>query len=170
MSAKLLTPTSRTGARMRGSLAAAIAKLREDVQEQALRSAVYAGAKVLAAELEARVPVDDGVLKDAIYTKHVDGRSNTQQQVYHVGVNVKKASHWFNVEYGHWRVNVVFRGPDGKVVATRQRLPEPVWVPASPYLRPTWDTRADDALRAMQRRLPQRLRELRAESSVQAPA
>lgn len=155
---------TRAGARMRGSLVDVLAQLQEDVRGKALRSAVYAGAKVLADELEVRVPVDEGVLKDAIYTHHDDRRSGNGQQIYQVGVNKSKAPHWYNVEYGHWRINVVLR-VNGRWVATKDRLPTPVWTPAHPYLRPTAD-RMPEALRAMQRRLAQRVRELTSGSST----
>jgi hypothetical protein len=160
--AEFFAADSRAGARMRGSLSGALQQLREDVQTKALRSAVYAGAKVLTDELEVRVAMlggGDGTLKKAIYTHHDDKRSGAGQQVYQVGVNKVKAPHWFNVEYGHWRVNVVVRGPNGRVLATKDRLPTPVWTPAHPYLRPTAD-RMPEAVRAMQRRLVQRVREL----------
>lgn len=147
------------GARMRGSLSAALAQLADDVQNNVLRSAVYAGAKVLAAELEVRTPVDSGGLKDAIYTFHDPKKSTHGKQVYAVGVNKTKAPHWFNVEYGHWRVNVVVR-VNGKFIATKDRLLEPVWVPAHPYLRPT-AAKMPEAVRAMQRRLVQRIRDER---------
>lgn len=162
-------PDSKAGAAMRGSLVGALQQLRTDVQTQALRSAVYAGAKVLADELEVRVPVDSGTLKGSIYSWHDDRRSTGTRQVYVVGVNKRKAPHWFNVEYGHWRVNVVVRGPGGRVIATKDRLPTPEWVPARPYLRPTAD-RMPEAVRAMQRRLAQRIRELRAGQKGEAAA
>lgn len=166
--AEFFAADSRAGARMRGSMVDALQQLREDVQTKALRSAVYAGAKVLADELEVRVPVDDGQLKAAVYTHHDDERSVNGRQIYQVGVNKKKAPHWFNVEYGHWRINVVVRGPGGRVLATKERLPTPVWTPAHPYLRPTAD-RMPEAVRAMQRRLVQRVRELM-QPNTQAPA
>lgn len=154
------------GATMRGSLSAALQQYAQDVQTKVLRSAVYAGAKVLADELLVRAPQGPtGNLKDAVYTWHDDKQSVDGLQVYAVGVNKVKAPHWFNVEYGHWRVNVVYRGPDGRLIPTKQRLPKPVWVPAHPYLRPTAG-RMPDALRAMQRRLVERLREVKAEGAA----
>lgn len=155
-----------SGAKLRGSLSDALQQYAADVQEKVLRSAVYAGAKVLADELYIRAPLGPtGNLKDAVYTFHDDKQSVGGVQVYAVGVNKVKAPHWANVEYGHWRVNVVYRGPDGKLIPTKQRLPTPVWVPAHPYLRPTAG-RMPDALRAMQRRLVERLREVKTEGAA----
>lgn len=165
---RLFAPDTKSGAAMTGSMVGALQQLRDDVQTQALRSAVYAGAKLLADELERRVPVDDGQLKGAVYTWHDDKRSRDGRQLYVVGVNKKQAPHWFVVEYGHWRVNVVYR-VGNRVIPTKQRLPTPVWTPARPYLRPTADRMAD-AVRAMQARLAERLRELRSDPSAVATA
>ena len=157
---------SRAGAQIRSSLSGALAAFADEVREKALRSAVYAGAKVLSTELElrTRAMAGTGELADAVYHYHDDKKSRGGRQVYAVGVNKVKAPHWFVVEYGHYRYNVVFRGPNGELIPTKARLPAPVWVPAMPYLRPTWDTKGAEAVRAMQRRLVERIRELRAEA------
>lgn len=165
-SASYFAPDSKAGARMRSGLSSALSAFSAAVQDKALRSAVFAGAKVLSAELTQRVPVDEGTLKGAIYHWHDDARSVGGKQVYAVGVNKRIASHWFNVEYGHWRVNVVHRGPSGQIIPAKARLPAPVWTPARPYLRPTWDAKATEAVRAMQRRLIERIRELAAEQAA----
>lgn len=129
---------------------------------------------------------DKGVLARSVYHWHDDKQSNAHHQVYAVGVNKVEARHWFNVEYGHWRYNylvptgdvanmlkygkAVVRGADGKTFLPLKKLmPAPKWVPASPYLRPTWDAKAQEALRAMQHRLIERIRELRAEGANAAP-
>ena len=164
--ARFFAPDTRAGAQVRGSIVGALQRLQADVQDKALRSAVYAGARLLGEELERRIPVDDGQLKASAYTWHDDRRSGGGRQVYVVGVNKRQAPHWFNVEYGHWRINVVIRIGD-RIVPTKARLPQPVWTPAHPYLRPTAD-RMPEAVRAMQRRLVERLRELRATPSAEA--
>lgn len=152
-------PDSKAGAAMRGSLVDALRGYTTAVQETALRSAVFAGAKVLANELNLRVPVDDGVLKDAIYTYHDDRKSVDGRQVYAVGVNKGKAPHWFNVEYGHVRVNAGFY-QGGKWIPLKARLDQPAWVMPRPYLRPTWDAKGAEAVQAMQARMREKLREL----------
>lgn len=157
---RYFAPDSKAGAQMVGSLSESLAQLREDLRDKALRSAVHAGAKLLFDELRVRVPVDQGTLYGAIYEWRDIKQSTDARQVYAVGVNKRKAPHWFNVEYGHWRVNVVVRGPGGQFMATRERLQAPVWVAAHPYLRPAWDTRSADALQAMRKRLGERVAEL----------
>lgn len=147
--------------RMRGSLTAALQQLTTDVRDKALRSAVRAGADLLYNEMRARVPVVSGQLKAAIYQYHDDRKSVDGRQVYAVGPNKRKAPHWFVVENGHWRINKVVV-TNGKAVFTKERLPQPVWVPAVPYIRPTWDAKSGQLVRTMQHRLIERLRELRA--------
>ena len=159
-------PDSKAGAAMRGSLVDALRQYSTAVQESALRSAVYAGAKVLAAELERRVPVDDGVLKDAIYSYHDDRKSVDGRQVYAVGVNKGKAPHWFNVEYGHFRVNAGYY-VGAKWIPLKARLADPAWVMPKPYLRPTWDAKGAEAVQAMQARMREKLRELSAAGPTQ---
>lgn len=156
-------PDSRAGCRLQGSLADALAQIGEQVQEKVLRSGLHAGARVLYDELKHRAP---GSLADAVYEYHDVRRSRDGRQIYIVGVNKRQAPHWFNVEYGHWRVNVVYRdATTGKIIPTQQRLPRPVWTPAHPYLRPTWDSQAGAAIDAVQRRMAERLGELTAVAS-----
>lgn len=170
----LLVPSQKTTAKMRGSLSDALRKLSTDMQDKILRPAVFEGADLLARELEVRAPSHKGVLKSAIYTKHLERKSVNGHQAYAVGVNVKKAPHWHLVEFGHWRFNrsaggkfwLKSRGKNkGRGAAANTlpgALPKPEWVPAHPYLRPTAD-RMPDAIRAMQRRLVSRMREVMAE-------
>lgn len=129
------------------------------VQEKVLRSAAYAGAKVFYDEMRLRVPVDEGQLYGAIYHYHLEKKSDATHQFYAIGPNKKKAPHWYNVEYGHWRVNkVTFK--NGRWYFSRERLPVPVWIPGKPYVRPTYDAKAQAALTAMKRRFGERLSEV----------
>jgi len=129
------------------------------IREKVLRSAAYAGARVFYDEVRLRVPVGEGQLYGSIYHYHIDRVSNDNKQIYAIGPNKKKAPHWYNVEYGHWRVNVLLRR-GGRWIATKQRLPAPVWVPGKPYMRPSYDAKKADAIKAMQVRFEQRLREV----------
>lgn len=141
------------------AIAAQLRALGDAVESKCIRPAAYAGAKLLYDELKLRAPVGPtGKLNAAVYHWHDDKRSVDGQEWYAVGVNVKKAPHWALVEYGHWRVNKAVP-IDGKLTFTKERLPAPVWVPAVPYLRPTAD-RMPDAIRAMQDRLAEKVREL----------
>lgn len=153
---------AKASARIQGSLVAKLEQLSEQVQGPALRSAAHAGAEVVYNELHARVPRHSGALKSAIYRWHDDKASVPGRQVYAAGVNMAKAPHWHNVEYGHWRINVVVRDAAGRMVFTKERLPQPVWVPASPYLRPAFEAARATAEQAMRQRFYARLAELRA--------
>lgn len=160
--AQWFTPDHRAGAKMSASLADQLAALSAGMEQHALRSAAYAGAQVLSSEVETRVaPMSkSGLLRSAIYHVHVARLSGPTRQVYEVGVNKGKAPHWHQIEYGHWRINVVVRGKNGELITLKQRLPQPAWLPAHPYLRPAWNAKAREAIEAMQRRLAQRIGEL----------
>jgi hypothetical protein len=146
------------------SASEALLALEDVIKEKVLRSAAYAGAEIFYREVRMRVPVDEGTLFDSIYHYHLDNKSGPTKQMYAIGPNKKKAPHWYNVEYGHWRVNVVHR-VGGRFVATKTRLPVPLWVPGKPYVRPAYEAANQVALKAMQVRFAQRLREVMSEVS-----
>jgi len=156
------------------SLSAAIARLASpEAVDAVLRPAAYAGAQVIYAELRAKVPVHKGVLKESLYRWHDKNRSKLgKSQIYMVGPNKQEARHWANVEFGHWRYN---RSAKGKWLRSKigkgrgpsahggpGALKTPVWVPAHPYLRPTWEAHKADAVRAMRTRAMERLRDVMA--------
>lgn len=170
------SPDRKASVRIDESIVGALEKLRADLQTKVLRSAAYAGAKLLADEMVVRAPVDAGTLRNAIYTWHDDKQSGPLKQVYFVGVNKREASHWFWIEYGHWRYNQSVNGywqkskskPNARGPSAHDlpsALPSPVWVPAVPYIRPTAD-RMGDAIQAMQARLAERLREISSEAGA----
>lgn len=167
---------ARAGAEMKSSMAAALSSFSEHVSGKILRSVAHAGAEVLYNELKLRTPITKtGNLNAAIYQYFDKRRGTDHRSIYWVGVNKAKAPHWHNVEYGHMRVNVlipirpgmvvkpgvkVVQGRDGRsYIATRERLPAPIQVPARPYLRPTWDAKAQEAVNAMTRRFYEKVRE-----------
>ena len=174
---RLFAPDQKAGAQLGGSLADSIAQFKADVTDKALRSGIYAGARLLYDELKLRTPVGPtGTLNAAVYHWHDDKRSVNGKQIYRIGVNKGKAPHWFNVEYGHWQTNylvpleqvphperytkAIVTGQDGKqYLATRRRLPAPRWVPAHPYLRPTAD-HMPQAIAAAKARLAERIGQL----------
>lgn len=145
-------------------LDAALAQLEGPILEQVLRSGARAGAVVLYDELKLRTlgfKESSGTIHRAIYHWFDTKRSTPTRKTYMIGVNKSEAPHWHNVEYGHWRVNFVYRDrATGKLIPTRRRLPAPKWVAASPYLRPAWDAKSDDAMRAIPVRMRQRMDEL----------
>lgn len=146
--------------KIHGDMKGALRKLGGEDMTRALRSGVYAAAKVLYTDMLLRVPIHEGGLVDAIYHWHDDKLSTATRQVYRIGPNKAKAPHWHLVEYGHWRRNVVYRDKrTGRMIATRKRLEVPVWVPAYPYIRPTYDGMIGNAMSAAKIRLKQRVGE-----------
>jgi HK97 gp10 family phage protein len=159
---QLFPKNSLVGITVTSNAGAALRQFADEIRQKALRSAAHAGAEVMYAEMRLRVPVDEGTLYGSIYQWHDENRSGFNRQVYVVGPNKKKAPHWHLLEYGHWRVNVVIR--DGsRWIATKERLPQPKWVPAVPYARPTFDSKAAVAVEAMKLRLAARIEEIKAE-------
>lgn len=143
---------------LRGSLSASVRAFRERLDDDALRKAAGAGAKVLYDEIHVRVPVDEGLLRSAVYRYYDKARSVAGRHTYSIGVNKKKAPHWHLLEFGHWLVNVTTRLPNGQIIATKERLPVPKWIPAVPYLRPSFDGRVSAAMDAARSELAQSLR------------
>lgn len=147
-----------TSARWRGSLAEKIKALGEGAHA-ALRPAAQAGAQVFYDEMLQRVPVAEGTLRDSIYQFYLERKSDETRQVYVVGPNKGKAPHWHLVEFGHWQpYEVVVIDGQFKTLTDRP-LPSPVFVPARPYIRPTLDATAVQAVEAMRERYTQALRE-----------
>ena len=105
--------------------------------DECVRPAAQAGAQVLYDEVLARVPVAKrdrttksgriiarGALKASIYQAYSQDNSGEGRATYHVSWNYKKAPHGHLVEFGTSRA------------------------PAHPFLRPSYDARANDALQA----------------------
>lgn len=164
-------------ARMRNSLAAKLEGLGQEV-EAALRPAAHAGALVFYETMRTKAPVQSGRLRDSIYRVHVAAKSGPLQQFYQVGPNTGKAPHWYWAEFGHWRYNAMAAGggwlpsksrksakvknPPANFKAVHDlptALNEPVFVPANPYIRPTFDATKHYAITAMQLRFAEVLKE-----------
>ncbi|PZP57974.1 MAG: hypothetical protein DI597_20395 [Pseudoxanthomonas spadix] len=126
------------------------------------RSMGVAAGKLVRDEAKALAPVDSGKLRDAIYLAYRDGESTDTKVVYQISWNSRKAPHGHLVEYGHWRVNELVRGDDGKWRATRDRLPEPVWTPAHPFMRPAFEATRGRLMDAAVARGRQRFAEIMA--------
>jgi HK97 gp10 family phage protein len=154
--------SGKTTASMRTSLTDALRQFGEAAQGEPLRRAAGAGAKVLYDEMRVRVPVAEGTLQESIYRYWVKRPDNAERQTYYIGPNKKKAPHWHLIEYGHFRVNVVYRDASGDLIPTKRRLPAPVWVPPQPYIRPSFDAAVGEALDAMRAEFGRALQEVRA--------
>jgi HK97 gp10 family phage protein len=130
-----------------------------------LRSAANTGATVIKNEVIARAPEDKGILKSAIYQKHIEELSGTDRQVYYVSWRKGKSSDldafygkW--VEYGHWYVP---KKPKGVRTKEHRAANRNVFVAAHPFLRPAFDTQKDAALTAMRSKLAENVRRAIAE-------
>ncbi|MFJ2989956.1 HK97 gp10 family phage protein [Collimonas sp. NPDC087041] len=125
----------------------------------ALRSAANAGATVLKDEVIARAPEFKGVLKSAIYQKHIDELSSSDRQVYIVSWRKGKSdvdafyAAW--VEYGHWYVPPKLAGVSTKAHRAANRK---IWVEKHPFLRPAFSAKRDAALSAMRVKLAANVR------------
>lgn len=141
------------------NVAETLAALEVGLKEKVARSGARAGITVFYNAMRRLVPVDEGTLHDSIYTYHDDNAGKYIQR-YYAGPNKRKAPHWHNVEYGHWRVNVIRKGDNGKWIFTKERLPAPVWVPGRPYTRPAYDGNKTQAASAVKMRMTERYQEL----------
>lgn len=106
--------------------------------QQNARPAAQVGAQVLYDEARLRCPVESGpprklksgsmsrpgLLKSSIYQTYSKDNSGADRATYHISWNYRKAPHGHLVEFGTSRA------------------------PAHPFLRPAFDARKDDALRA----------------------
>ena len=178
-----LFPKQLVGFNMELDISGAIKKLEADVRQLVLRSATRAAALVMYNEMQLRVNAirHTGVLYSAIYHYHDNVRSTRFRQVYAVGVNKKTAPHWYNVEFGQWRYNKIFGGVPRRSKSDKSRsnqvnppgsasfreihnlpgaLMVPVWTPASPYIRPTWEAKVGQLSRAFNQRARERFAEI----------
>jgi len=146
-----------------GDLAATLQRYADYVKEEALRSAAYAAAKVFYLEMRIRTAsskTGKGVLHEAIYHWHDPKQSTPDRQVYAIGPNKKKASHWAFVEFGHWRYFKTVLLDDGTWITLRNEpLATPKWIPGKSYIRATWDAKAPEAMAAAKARLAEKLKE-----------
>lgn len=139
----------------------ALSMLKGPLRESLARSMAVAGGEVFRDEAKRQVPVDEGVLQSSIYLAYREKFSTKTRVQYSVSWNHRRAPHGHLIEFGHWRVNeLVPIGAGGMWVATKERLPAPVWVPAQPFIRPAFDIGFNAAKVAMIRRGRERLPEL----------
>lgn len=148
---------------------AGLDRMERAVTEDVVYSGAAAMARVLYAEVRqntagAPVGIHTGNLHGAIYWAKAKDASTATRAVYEVSWNKSKAPHGHLIEFGHWRVNFVFRGKDGSLIATKRRLPQPVWVPAYPFMRPAM-SKMDDAIRAGLARMRERFGEAMAQGT-----
>lgn len=168
-----------------GDLAQDIRKFFGEVKEKAVRPAAHAGALVFYQEMEKRIPVRDGVLRKGLYRFFDEKLSSDTRKTYLVGINARKAPHWHLIELGHWQYFRVVRTADGRYFtavrpdAKGKRPPKkraslqeklayyqpnpggPKWVPAQPFIRPSYDAAVGRAITAMKERMAQRIEDIK---------
>lgn len=90
------------GANLSGDITAGLDKLEAKIRGEVLLSGVAAMANVVYQEvlLNAGRHVKTGTLRDAVYRAYSPEKSDDVQQVYHVGVNRRKAPHFHFLEFG----------------------------------------------------------------------
>ena len=121
-----------------------------------LGKAVAAGAKVMYDEMHRRVPFKTGLLKGAVYRFFDPAISPSAHDIrYRVGVNIRKAPHWWLAEHGH---NVydgqtiyhiggdVFRTRGGK---KPKGTPVRRHIEGRPYLATSWEATTETALQTI---------------------
>jgi hypothetical protein len=145
-----------------GDIETQVAAWFDQIKEKALRPAAHQMAVVLHDALRAAVPVGKGTLRSAIYRWYDERQSASDHQTYLVGVNKRKAPHWWIEEHGYWRRFAIIKGKDGQWVTLKDRpLKVPVFVPGQPYFRPTIDAKMPEAVQAGLRRLGEKIQEIR---------
>lgn len=157
------------GIRLEGNASTSLGLLAGILREKVLRSATYAGARVLYDEMSLRAAAVNksgqsaGQLAGAIYHWHDDKASTLDTQTYYIGVNKKKAPHWALIEFGHWMPYVTYKGSDGQFHTLRVNgkpvyRATPKFVPAQPYVRPTWEAKKDYAINQIKVTLAEKLK------------
>lgn len=112
-----------------------------------LRDAAKGNARMAANKEGADV---SGLLARSIYLVFDAQSSTATRFTYKISWNAKTAPHGHLVEFGHWRTHAVYKGADGNWYSrVDMPLARPVWVAARPFLRPTFDSYASVAIRAM---------------------
>jgi hypothetical protein len=91
-----------------------------------------------------------GMLANAIYLVYVPEDATPTSYTYKISWNARKAPHGHLIEFGHWITHAVFKASNGEWYTDKdQPLNTPRWVPARPFLRPTFDSYSNVAISAM---------------------
>lgn len=143
------------------SMAVAAGKVFRD--EAKARAPIFDGSKALKGGANVARPPRPGLLRDAIYLAYSESRSLPQTGVatYSVTWNSAKAPHGHLLEFGHWRMNVIRGG-----YPRTERLENPKWVPAHPFLRPAYDAVINIAIQAGLDRGRERMAEILANPAL----
>lgn len=143
-----------------------------------LRSAAFVGGRLLRDEMIRRAPVGSkpsrirgktyapGLLRSSIYIAFSNEHSSETRKTFQIGPNKSKAGHWHWIEHGHYtttdkRFKRVTKKSDAKTRATAMNPVKAKWVPAQPYIRPTWDAFGKLAVDRMKETMKARLAQRR---------
>lgn len=150
----------------------ALAALAGPVKESLARRMLVEGGVLLrdAAKGNARMAANAegkdvrGVLAASIYLVYEKESETKSSYTYKISWNSKIAPHGHLVEFGHWMTHKVYKARNGEWYTLKdQPLDAPRWVAARPFLKPTFDSYGNVAIRAMilrgQKELPIILRE-----------
>lgn len=151
-------------------------KLGGELKTSLARSMAVAGGKVLRDEAKHQAPVEDGVLRDAIYLAYSERRTGNERVVYSVTWNSQKAPHGHLLEFGHWQpFKVVYNKKSGQFTTLAKgkgggpnAVPNPggpKWIAARSFLRPALSVAGQMAANAMILRGRERFPELLAGGS-----
>jgi len=127
------------GANLTGDISAALDKFEKKIKTEVMLSGVAAMALPVYEELKLntsppRMGRVTGNMHNAVYRAYSPERSNDERQIYHVGVNKAKAPHWHFFELGTSKM------------------------PARPFIRPAFESRKDEAIKAGMKRMEERLK------------
>lgn len=138
-------------------LAAAMRELPEKVARNGLRAAVNAGATVIKKEAIVKAPQDTGALKANLYQKQVREKSGPMQQTFYVGVRrgvAKYANTAANRRSG--KAGKAYKN-DGSTWYWRLVEFGTSKMAAQPFLRPAYEIKKEEAVKAIGAKLDERI-------------
>lgn len=163
------------------ALEQALRQLPDKIAKNALRGAVYSGAKIIRDEARIMAPrysgrvsknhPPPGTLKRSIITKHIPEQSGRERQTFFVTVRSGKryrnqgkkgnlsqdAFYWRWVEFGH-RVAPPNSRKNGRLRRASQPTGQSViYVPARPFMRPAFEARKYRAVETIKTYLLKRI-------------
>jgi len=130
------------------------------IEKNIMRSALRAGARVIANEAKLNVPIQDGDLRASIRTGsnakkgqvEAYARAGNKKAWYYRFVEFGTAAHIIKGKNGN---NLKFTARDGKSISVPQVLHP--GAKAKPYMRPALDSKGDEAVVAVTKRIRERL-------------
>lgn len=145
-------------------LAKALADLPRKIEVNIMRSALRSGASVIAAEARRNVPVDSAELKSTIRTSSNRKRGTVEANAVVGNRKTKKGWYATFVEFGT-APHLIRAGKNKPMLSFRDR--NGVWhrvfevnhtgAQAKPFMRPAFDTKGEEAVKAVADKIRERL-------------